>query len=280
MLKHEKEQRQEVQRFFNILQQHYKGSIELFYINRDRLLEKNTRKSRIKFAEIPIQEAYRVLMQENAIWKNYKRQESVYWSYGQSNNLTLAFVDDITDIDRFKQEDQFLLMQTSQHKYQAYFLLDKPVNSQQLYQIQKHLVNEYKGDTGALGWAHLKRVAGFRNTKYEDNYIVKVVHIGSRVIKTAQIKPVVARKQPHSTNYPHRTKNERNSANMKQWQDFYTGDKSAADISYTLYLLSRGYTPVEIEQKLLQESPDIQTRHKLSDYIPRTIAKAQDYITQ
>jgi len=190
MLEHEKEQKQEIQRFFNLLSKHYQGNIDLFYINRDYLLGKDTRKSRLKLTTVNIHEAYRFLLRENAIWKNYRRGESVYWSYVQAEGLTLAFVDDIQDTERFIQEDQFLLVQTSKSKYQAYFKLDKGVSSQELYTIQKHLASEYHGDIGAIGWSQLKRVAGFRNTKYPDNYIVKIVHIGSKTFSTAKIKPV------------------------------------------------------------------------------------------
>ena len=286
----EKQQRQEVRRFFELINNKYTGDIDLFYINRAHLLGKSP-KGRLKIATLPTRRAYyKLISDENAIWKNKTRGESVYWSYSNNTNLTLAFVDDIQDIDRFKQEDHFLLVQTSQHKYQAYFALSQGVDSYKLHYIQAKLAQEYKGDKAATGWSQLKRVAGFINTKYDDDFIVKIVHVGSNTLNIAKIKPVEAQNRVQTikpTGGSHLCKNRPISVDLrgsvrKCWQDFYTGDESVADMRYAIYLLSRGLSIDEVKQKLLQESLDIQIRKQghLEHYLELTTSKAYEYVLQ
>ena len=281
----EQEQRQEVRNFFDLLRLHYPGGIDLFYIAKEVLQHRETTKSRFKIASgIPISAAYRYLIdKENVLWKNKTRGESVYWSFAQAKNLTFAFVDDIQDIERFKQENHFLLVQTSQNKYQAYFVLSEPVDSFQLHQIQKKLVAEYNGDPAATGWSQLKRVPGFINTKYDTDFIVKIVHTGSSILDISQIKPVEARFEHQATNISNKVKNGSYKRNMsKSWQDFYIGDESQADMRYSLYLLGCGIDKQEVKNRLLKESADIETRKlgHLEKYLDLTIEKALRYIQQ
>ncbi len=281
----EQEQRQEVRNFFDLLRLHYPGGIDLFYIAKEVLQHKETTKSRFKVASgIGISAAYRYLIdKENAIWKNKKRGESVYWSFAQAKNLTFAFIDDIEDIDRFKKENHFLLIQTSQNKYQAYFALSQPVDSFQLHHIQKKLVAEYNGDPAATGWSQLRRVAGFLNTKYDTDFIVKIVHTGSSVLDVSQIKPVEAQNRWQATNISNKVKNGSYKRNMsKSWQDFYIGDESQADMRYSLYLLGCGARAEEVKNRLLRESADIENRKlgHLEKYLNLTIEKALRYIQQ
>ena len=286
----EREQRIEVKRFFELINMHYKDSIDLFYISKEHLQGKEN-KGRLKIATIPVRRAYyKLISDENAIWKNKRRGESVYWSYAINTNLTLAFVDDIEDIDKFKKENHFLLVQTSQHKYQAYFALSNPVDSHRLYQIQKRLVEQYKGDPAAVGWSQLRRVAGFLNTKYNDNFIVRIVHVGSNVLDTSKIKPVEAQGRSQSIKHTGGINSEANRAVSvdlrrcvkKVWQDFYEGDESQADMKYAVYLLGHGLSIDKVKQRLLQESLDIETRKRghLEQYLELTLSKAYNYVLQ
>ena len=285
MKEQEKEQRKMIREFFDLLNLHFQGRIDLFYIAKEVLQHKETTKSRFKIASgIPISAAYRYLIdKENVLWKNKTRGESVYWSFANNKGLTLAFVDDIQDIERFKQENHFLLVQTSERKYQAYFALSQPVDSYKLHTIQAELVKQYKGDPAATGWSQLRRVAGFLNTKYDTDFVVRIVHTGSSVLDVSQIKPVEVRFSPNSTNISNATQNGSPRANMsKSWQDFYTGDESQADMRYSLYLLGCGIDKQEVKNRLLKESADIETRKlgHLEKYLDLTIEKALRYIQQ
>lgn len=284
----EKQQRQEVRRFFELINNKYTGDIDLFYINRAHLLGKSP-KGRLKIATLPTRRAYyKLISDENALWKNRKRGESVYWTYATNTNLTLAFVDDIGDIDRFIKENHFLLVQTSQHKYQAYFALSKPVDSYKLHYIQAKLAQEYKGDKAATGWSQLKRVAGFINTKYDDDFIVKIVHVGSNVLDVSKISPKNAQNEFERykhTGGSHLEANRGVSLDLrgsinKTWEDFYGGDESQADMKYAVYLLGHGFSIDEVKQKLLQESLDIETRKAghLEHYLELTTSKAYEYV--
>ena len=67
----------------------------------------------------------------------------------------------------------------------------------------------------------------------------------------------------------------------KGWSDFYNGgDKSVADIKYTLYLLRKGLDEGEVRIRLMNESLDMAERKKghLDDYLSRTIRKAKSYL--
>ena len=286
----EREQRAEIRRFFELINMHYKDSIDLFYINKLHLQGKAT-KGRLKIATLPTRRAYyRLISDENAIWKNKTKGESVYWSYAQAKNLTLAFVDDISDVERFKKEDHFLLIQTSQYKYQAYFALSEPVDSYKLHTIQVMLAKEYKGDKAATGWSQLKRVPGFLNTKYNTDFFVKIMHVGSNVLDTSKIKPVKAQGRSQSikhTGGSNFVQNRAVSVDLRRcvkkvWQDFYEGDESQADMRYAIYLLGHGLSIGEVKQKLLQESLDIDVRKKghLEQYLELTLSKAYDYVLQ
>ena len=290
MKEQEKQQRQEVKRFFELINQHYSGDIDLFYISKAHLQGKRTM-GRLKIATIPVRRAYyRLVSDENAIWKNNRRGESVYWSYAQAKGLTLAFVDDIEDIDKFKKENHFLLVQTSEHKYQAYFALSEPVDSFRLHHIQAELVKQYNGDPAATGWSQLRRVPGFLNTKYNTDFFVKIVHVGSNTLDTSKISPKNA--QNRSQGYKHTggsnfVQNRAVSVDLKvpvrkTWQDFYTGDESQADMKYAIYLLGHGLSIDKVKQKLLQESLDIETRKRghLKQYLELTLSKAYNYVLQ
>lgn len=282
----EKEQKQEIKRFFELLNTNYNGDIDLFFLSKAHLQGKSP-KGRLKIATLPVRRAYyKLISDENAIWKNKRRGESVYWTYAQSNQLTLAFVDDIQDIERFIKENHFLLVQTSQHKYQAYFVLSEPVNSSKLYQIQKTLAKEYRGDPAAVGWSQLKRVPGFLNTKYDTDFVVRIVHMGSNVLNIAKIKPVEAQNRSQGykhTGEAHLKANRGVSGDVRRsWQDFYEGDESQADMRYAIYLIGHGLTVDEVKERLLKESLDIEERKKghLEHYLELTTSKAYEYVLQ
>ncbi len=286
----EREQRAVVKQFFELINTKYTGDIDLFYINKAHLQGRSP-KGRLKIATLPVRRAYyRLISDENAIWKNRKRGESVYWSFANNTNLTLAFVDDIEDIDRFKQENHFLLVQTSELKYQAYFALSEPVDSYKLHQIQAELVKQYNGDPAATGWSQLRRVPGFLNTKYDTDFIVKIVHTGSSVLDVSKISPKNAPDCSQSikhTGVAHLEANRPLSVALREgvrktWQDFYEGDKSQADMRYAIYLLGHGLSMDEAKERLLQESVDIEERKRghLEQYLELTLSKAYDYVLQ
>jgi hypothetical protein len=280
-----KDRERQTREFFSIFSQHTEMKIDILLIHHDSLFNRALGKRLLVGSGIEIARAYRVCKDENLWWKNAVRKENVYvaWSRGQSFNI--ATVDDIMGeyVERFRSKNHFLLVQTSQKKFQGYFLLDRYVDYQTLHKVQKVLCKVYNGDTGALSPVQLKRCVGFENTKYGDGFIVRIVHQGSNVVNVDKVLSLYrkwfekTRKTVKKRIYKREKKYSLNDEKFKCWKDFECEDLSRADMRYVCYLIGvRGLSDEEIYDLLLSESPDIERRHKVEDYIPRTIAKARD----
>jgi len=276
------EQQAQTKAFLKLLAQHTKAKIDLHYINHDTLKDRSTNKKLTIATDISINSAYRVLKEENAFWKNKMRSENVYWSWSkQAESFNVAFVDDILDdkADVFKQKRHFCLIQTSQKKFQGFFLLDKYISAEDLVKVQKVLQSAYEGDIGAVGAWQLHRLTGFVNTKYQDDFIVKIEYIGDTMLKTSDILSYYDKlNAPEPKQKPKPEPKQIIKVKGKTWKDFYDEDKSQADFRYALYLL-HFYSPEQVYSILEQESPDLDRRKGAytNDYLMRTIEKAQSF---
>jgi len=274
------EQQAQTKAFLKLLAQHTTTKIDLHYINHDTLKDRSTNKKLTIATNVSIDSAYKILKEENAFWKNKMRSENVYWSWSKhSESFNVAFVDDILydKADVFKQKKHFCLIQTSQKKFQGFFLLDRYVDSDSLVKIQKVLRKSYFGDIGAIGTYQLHRLTGFVNTKYEDNFVVKIASVGDTVLKVDNILSYYDKlNAPEPKQKPKPEPKQIIKVKGKTWKDFYDKDKSQADLKYALYLL-HFYSPEEVYSILEQESPDLDRRKGAytNDYIIRTIEKAQ-----
>ena len=238
---------------------------------------------------LPPADAFSLLKAENAWFKNKERQKSILWKFAENQEgYNIVIIDDIQQVQVFKEKDHFLLWQTSESKYQAAFLLDKYLNAEDIKKIQKALIGLYGGDK-PLGACHYVRVPGFLNTKYlQDPPLVKLCYIGNNVLSAEQVlryyeynvKPKIEEKPKKDLKslprlFTYRELLER----RKNWQHFYSikQNKSDADFAYTLYLMHFNLSDEEIKQILLSESEDIQERKKghLQDYLDRTVNKAR-----
>jgi hypothetical protein len=281
-----KERERATKEFLSLLASRSQMKIDILLIHHDALFDRSIGKRLLVASNVELPEAFRVMKEENLWWKNAKRGENVYIAWGRGQLFNIATVDDIMGkyVDRFKAKDHFLLVQTSQKKYQGYFLLDRPVDYKTLHKIQKVLCKTYSGDKGALSPVQLKRSVGFINTKYGDGFVVKSVHSGSRVVSVDRALQLYEKwfgKEERKTQlWP--LERERfifsDNRELKTWKDFECDDLSSTDMRYTCYLVRMGLSDEEIAQMLLQESPNIERRHKVEDYIPRTIRKAKLYV--
>jgi len=261
-----------LQNFSNML-------IDLHFISHRALFDRSLNEKLTLAKAIDVEKAYLILKKENVWWKNQKRKENLYFSFSKDNQtFDIAFVDDITRIDAFKKKNHYLLVQTSERKYQAYFKLDKPVNAFDLYKIQKVLCTLYRGDIGALSPYQLKRLAGFYNTKYKEPFFVKPVLKGQNVIPVNEVLNYYKKVFEKPINNKH-YRLLKISYNTKTWDDFKTDDLSVADMRYACYLVRIGLSDDEIKQRLAAESPDIsQRKRNLKDYLERTVRKARKYV--
>lgn len=280
-----KEQKDETLKFLVLLEKVTQAKIDLFYM---KVEPQNTQQTgakkkygRLIVAEnVRPREAYYVLKKENAWWKNDMKFENVYWAWSREQFLDVAFVDDIENTERFKELDHFCLIQTSAKKSQALYRLDKAVEPDQLREIQRVLRDIYGGDKSALSAYQLKRMVGFLNTKYPEKPLVRITHVGDKVIDTNHILDYIRKTKERESRFEIvRPKVERQTQTReKTWSDFYMGDASRADISYAHYLLSRGYDRDEIARRLREESPQLRERKYNPDkYIEHTIQKAESY---
>ena len=252
--------------------------LDLHFISHRALFNRSLNEKLTIGKNLSFTEAFELLIKENAWWKNETRKENVYFSFNRNNeSFNIAFVDDITKIDAFKKKNHFLLVQTSEKKYQAYFLLDRAVSFNELYKIQKALCYVYKGDTGALSPVQLKRLPTFWNTKYEPPFLVKEVFKGSNKLNVDKVLRFYEKtfyKNDISFNY-----SSKKNIN-KTWEDFSDSDLSVADMKYACYLVRMGLSDNEIKERLLNESPQIRERKRnVKDYLNRTIRKARLYVS-
>ena len=253
--------------------------LDLHFISHRALFDRSLNEKLTIGKNLSFTEVFELLIKENAWWKNEIRKENVYFSFNRDNeSFNIAFVDDITKIDAFKKKNHFLLVQTSEKKYQAYFLLDRAVSFNELYKIQKALCYVYKGDTGALSPVQLKRLPTFWNTKYEPPFLVKEIFKGSNKLNVDNVIRFYEKtfyKNDISFNYSGDKKNIN-----KTWEDFSDSDLSVADMKYACYLVRMGLSDNEIKERLLNESPQIRERKRnVKDYLNRTIRKARLYVS-
>ena len=281
-----REQERATKDFLSLLASRSKMKIDILLIHHDSLFDRSIGKRLLVASNVEFSKAFRVMKEENLWWKNAKRGENVYigWSRGQLFNI--ATVDDIMGeyVDRFKEEDQFLLVQTSKKKYQGYFLLDRYVDYKTLHKIQRVLCKLYNGDKGALSPVQLKRLVGFINTKYGDGFVVRLVHSGNSLVSVEEALKLYEKrfgkeeKKKKIVPLKRKSFSFLDGRELKTWKDFECDDLSVADMRYTCYLVRMGLSDEEIAQRLLEESPNIERRHKVDDYIPRTIRKAKLYV--
>ena len=241
-----------------------------------------------------VEEAFDLLIKEDAWRKNAVYGYSVLWAFSRENQyFNIAVIDDIEDIETFKLRDHFLLWNTS-NKYQAAFLLDRGVTAEEIKKIQRMLIKVHGGDLGGLGASHTFKLPGFYNTKYKDNPFMRLEYVGTRVIDTKYalfmykeiyekggISQGKENKASIITAQQVLYQASTSSNIQKNWQDFMRErqNHSQADASYALYLIARGYSDSQARDALLRESEDIETRKKyhLDDYLDRTIMAARRY---
>jgi hypothetical protein len=241
---------------------------------------------------VKIEEAFSLLEQENAWYKNVVYKKSVLWNFSKENQyFNIVLIDDIQDIETFKRRDFFLLWNTS-NKFQAAFLLDRGVTSEDVKKIQRMLIKDYGGDFGSLGASHNRKLPGFYNTKYPDAPYMQIQYLGTRVLNANHIlekykeiygkEEEITKPQQRVLTVEQMMKQLQGRGTPKKtWQDFFKEkqNKSQADIAYAIYLIDRGYTDEQIRQALLNESEDLDIRKKghLEDYLSRTLIAARTY---
>jgi hypothetical protein len=201
-------------------------------------------------------------------------------------------------LKKYKLPDPNQLVKSSTGNYQAYWILDKPVEFTKLQSIMRKINTDLKLDY-TQDISRVFRLPGFYNKKPRKNDIVenmpeqgflsknyariedfnlllKDVELKYNKLKQLKPKPL--------DRYNYNVDNKRiaylkDEINRKRWIDFQDTDLSRADIKYAMYLHVKGKDDEYIKKSLIAESPDIEKRHtNLIDYLERTVRKAIEFV--
>lgn len=99
------------------------------------------------------------------------KHENIYVRPKAADMGRLVLIDDIgiEDIEQMKNDglSPALVMETSEHNYQAWIKLDRDVDIPTRTEIARYLARKYDGDPGSADASHFGRLAGFTNRKHE-----------------------------------------------------------------------------------------------------------------
>jgi hypothetical protein len=213
--------------------------------------------------------------------------EGIYFA-PKTDTCNLLFLDDPARFEGLPRGT--MVVQTSAKKHQFHIpYTGEPAPTSVRTQFQRYLGSLYNSDKGAVYANHQRRLPGFINPKYPDRPLVKILYVvaDGNFLSYDELWEAVRKQQTERVKHPPlmtQPKNVSYSCSVelkKRWSDFFSGgDKSVADIKYTLYLLRKGLDEGEVRIRLINESLDIAERKKghLDDYLNRTIRKAKSYL--
>lgn len=204
--------------------------------------------------------------------------------------LRAVFLDDVPEEALEKLPDKSIVVQTSPGKYQAHIPLSQIAPLEDADRIQRSLVHYFGSDSGSKDILHLRRLPGFPNKKYPKQPVVVVTEqVSSGTSVNDILQEISLDEKEYQKNIEFKLKQVQQTkpwiqkevqeilVNGKRlWDSFYNGDESAADFSFCLSLLRRGYNPQSVALALMQVSPDLSTRkpNHVEDYIRRTVERA------
>lgn len=202
------------------------------------------------------------------------------------------FVDDIDKEKAEKMLKQFngVLVQTSKFKYQLHLTFDRAIKDTDAEMVQRALAGSLEGDPASVDIKHLRRLPGFANPKYDDKPFSKIIMYQdkARALQKRDIeyfKGLIQENSKFEDYYLDKSidiidKKVGEDNTLKTWNNFFDGDRSVADMRYTVYLISSGFKENEVKDMLKAESPDLLLRKKghTEDYLDRTIHNAKYYL--
>jgi hypothetical protein len=223
------------------------------------------------------------------------KKENLYFK-PVSDTQAVLFLDDVLEQNLEKLPSNTIIVQTSEHKYQAHIFLEKARGLEERTRLQRLLQEYFGSDPASVDGNHARRLPGTINWKYPDKPIVRII----KEVRTGKTpEQLIAelereqKKEQEKEQEKERQEQERkpkikNNGNDKDWWYFYElkksengeVDLSRVDFAYTMYLYKKGLSKKEIEERLKAESENIQERKKghLEDYIDRTYRKALIFI--
>lgn len=217
--------------------------------------------------------------------------------HGEHN---LSLVDDLSAsaIERMKQTGftPAVIVETSPGNFQAWLKHPQALPKELSTAAARQLARDFGGDAGAADWRHFGRLAGFTNrkkTRLQENGLfpyVKLIEASGRPYDRAtDFLTKVEEDLRREANERQRTwsaRGDRTDAPRKSIDSFrsnpvYGGDGTRIDLAYSIYALSHGCSPVELEAALRSRSLKHKgTEKRQAEYVDRTIRKAAQLLEQ
>jgi hypothetical protein len=234
-------------------------------------------------------------------WLRFQNSDgrNIYVRPRGEHNLSL--VDDLSAsaIDRMKQTGfaPALIVETSPGNFQAWVKHPRPLTKEVSTAAARQLAREFGGDAGAADWRHFGRLAGFTNRKMarrQENGLfpfVKLIEASGREydrgadfltkIDEDLRREAQRRQRVWSARGLHRTEERSKSIDAFRSNPVYGGDGTRIDLAYSIYALSHGYSPIEVEAALRTRSLEHKGSEKRqAEYLERTIRKASQLLDQ
>lgn len=204
------------------------------------------------------------------------RGEGIYFKPTKRITHEVLFLDDVP-IEMATKLAGTTIVQTSFNKYQAHVKLDESVTESDAKTLQRTLCELTRSDRGCGGDIyHFRRLPGYPNQKYPDKPLVKIIEKTNGLMSVSELRKSIPKQQEIRSVVKFKTKTY--NSTLKRWDDFLNSDLSRQDMSYAVYLASRGYSAEAIKNKLLDESTNITLRHKnIERYLSLTVSKAITY---
>ena len=193
------------------------------------------------------------------------------------DTFTVVFVDDV-----IRDTPANFLIETSPENWQAHFILSRSVNYQDAAKIQKYLIKQCAGssrehgDIGAASPVQPRRFPEGRfihDTWKETLDADAILNVLPEVKKNQPPSKVVTRLIPNQSHVGNWTE----EALEQVYSRFHekNSDLSSVDMSFAVYLLSKGLSEEFVSDAIEKVSPNVNARHPhIEDYLFRTIGKA------
>jgi hypothetical protein len=218
--------------------------------------------------------------------KLQSKGDGIYFRPTSRDQHNVIFIDDVPY--EYRHTVPGIIVTTSPAKCQMHVPLSRSVATAEAREVQGMYCREKHADRGCSGDIyHYRRLPGFVNRKYPDHPEVYISGRGDHdmEVQTLEVVPYLVRAREKLKREARQRAALAEAIRAprgeitRDWQDYYDGDKSRADIRYALHLLNAGRSPEEVGELLRESSPDLDRRKRghVASYITRTVTRAMKY---
>ncbi len=179
--------------------------------------------------------------------------------------------------DRFKHGR--MVVETSPGNYQVWIHSLRPLNLDE----KRHWLKKLHSDPGADPNDRWGRCPGFRNRKQKHRTLLGTFPLAKLIWidwKNRANIPKIKLLPRKKDNFSHQPQGRVCHKKIITRSSYEKGDESATDFAYALALFRRGFSSVEIYQRIMKERINWNNHAGSEKYLSRTIAKAYKILTQ